>query len=519
VWLCARNRQLAGPALLFLSVAALVASAQVLPTYEFGRLSRRWVGLEHTVGWEDKIPYRVHTLYSLPARGLLAIVMPHFGRFADSSPYVGWLAASFAVLGAMACWRQQVVRWAVAVAASGTVYSLGSFAPLNGILYALVPVLDKARIPSRGMALVGLAICALAIYGWEHVLRGPASVSARRLTWFLTGNGTLMLLLTVGFTFAEKGLDERVPLGGIACLAAAALLAAWQSNAISRGVLGGGLLTILLVELTGGGPSLYANRFEPNAWRFVGKLHAYDDIAAFLRKDLDSSGPFRVAVNDEEVGINFGDWHGIDTLHGYVAGVSENILAHELHTPRTQDLLGVRYWLGTKPDRPDGSQQEVFTGASGIKVFRNPSPFPRAWVAHQTKSVPDRDWLRAAIQDTSIDLRSTAVMIGEAPELSPCEDANRVTLESRTSDRISIRVETGCTGMLVVSETNYPGWQATLDSKPVRLWEPYGALRGVVVPAGKHRVEMRFRPRSVYAGLALSAIGLVIALGVWIGRR
>jgi hypothetical protein len=496
-----------------------VAAAQVLPTYEFGRLSRRWVGLEQTVGWQDKIPYRVHTLYSLPARGLLAIVLPHFGRFADSSPYVGWVAAAFAVLGAMACWRQPVVRWATALAAAATVYSLGSFAPLNGIIYAIVPVLDKARIPSRGMALVGLAICALAIYGWEHLLRDQSSAYVRRLEWFLAGTGAVILLLTVGFTFAEKGLDERAPLGGFACLAAAALLAAWRSNTISRGVLGAGLMTIVLVELTGGGPSLYANRFEPNAWPFAGKLHAHRDIAAFLKKDLDAGGPFRVAVNDEEVGINFGDWHGIDTIHGYVAGVSENILAHELHTPRTQELLGVRYWLGSKPDRPEGVQQEVFTGTSGIKVFRNPAAFPRAWVAHQTKSVQDRDWLRIAIQDPAIDLRSTAVMIGEAPQLSTCGEADRVVLESRTSDRISIAVETGCTGMLVVSETNYPGWQATLDGKPVRLWEPYGALRGVVVPAGRHRVEMRFRPRSVYAGFALSAIGLAIALGAWIGRR
>lgn len=518
-WLSVRDRRLLGPAVLFLCVTGLVAAAQVLPTYEFGGLSRRWVGLEHTVGWKDKIPYRVHTLYSLPAQGLLATVLPHFGRFADSSPYVGWVAAVFAFLGVVTCWKEQVVRWATAVAGIATVYSLGSYAPLNGIIYAIVPVLDKARIPSRGMAILGLAICTLAIFGWEHLLRQRESPWGRRTTWFLAVAGTVILLLTASFTFAGKGLDERIPLGGVACLAAAGLMAAWQRGAISRAVFGMGLLTILLVELTGGGPSQYPNRFDENAWPFARKLEAHRDIAEFLRKDLDASGPFRVAVNDEEVGINFGDWHGIDTIHGYVAGVSENMLAHELHTPRTQDLLGVRYWLGTKPDRPEGQQQEVFTGRSGIKVFRNATPFPRAWVAHQTKSVADRDWLRVTIQDQQVDLKSTAVMIGEAPQLEACGVPDRITPESRTSDRMSMSVETSCKGMLVVSETNFPGWQATVDGKPARLWEPYGALRGVVVPAGKHRVELRFRPRSVYTGFALSAIGLLIALGVWIRRR
>ncbi|MBL8232049.1 MAG: YfhO family protein [Bryobacterales bacterium] len=519
VWLATRDRRLIGPALVFLCIGAMVASAQVLPTFEFGRLSRRWVGLEETVGWNDKIPYRVHILYSLPARGLLGTVLPHLGRFADSSPYVGWIGASFAFLGVVACWKERVVRWGLSLAAIATVYSLGSFAPLNGIIYSVVPVLDKARIPSRGMALLGLAICVLAVYGWEHVLRDPSSAWLRKLIQFLVATGTLVLLATIGYSFADKPLDERIALGGLACLACSALLSAWKQGTISRNAFSAGLLIIVLIELTSGGPSLYPSRFDENAWPFARKLAAHNDVASFLRQELTANGPFRVAVNDEEVGINFGDWHGIDTLHGYVAGATENIVAHELHTARTQDLLGVRYWLGTKADRPDGIQQEVFTGTSGIKVYRNPTPFPRAWIAHETKVVPDRAWMRVTVQDATVDLRSTAVLIADAPQLERCGSPGQAAIVSRSSDRIILSSDTECAGMLVVSETNYPGWEATVDGQHVRMWEPYGALRGVVVPAGKHRVEMRFRPRSVYAGLALCTAGMLLAAGIWIRRK
>ncbi|MCS7026530.1 MAG: hypothetical protein NZV14_17160 [Bryobacteraceae bacterium] len=518
-WFALRDRRLLLPACVCLAIAALVASAQVLPTYEFGRLSRRWIGLEQTVGWKDKIPYRVHTIYSLPARGMLGTVFPQIGRFADASCYVGWAFAGFAFFGAVTCWGERVVRWALVLAAGSLLYSLGSFAPWNGILYAVVPFFDKARIPARGMALYGLALSLLAAYGFRQALAEPASPWLRKLQVFFAVTGGLILAATAAFFLVDKNLDDRLPLGGLACLACCGLIAGWRAQRISRNWWFTGLLLVVLTELTSGGPSFYSSRFEPNPWPYASKLQANHDVAAFLRQQLHASGPFRIAVNDEELGINFGDWHGVDTLQGYVAGVSENILAHELHTPRTQDLLGVRFWLGSKPDRAPGIQEEVFQGQSGIKVFRNPNAFPRAWIAHQTKSVADSSWLRIAIQDPQLDLRTTVVLVGEAPQLERCGSNGQATILSRTPDRILLRTETACRGMLVVSETHYPGWEALLDGQPVRMWEAYGALRGIVVPPGTHEVEMRFRPRSVYAGLGLCAFGLLLATVIWMQRK
>ena len=65
--------------------------------------------------------------------------------------------------------------------------------------------------------------------------------------------------------------------------------------------------------------------------------------------------------------------------------------------------------------------------------------------------------------------------------------------------------------MVVMSDTWYPGWTAMVDGKPAELLEVYGALRGVVVDKGSHRVSMVFRPWSVYLGAALTLLGLVLA--------
>src|SRR5438105_2057673 len=70
----------------------------------------------------------------------------------------------------------------------------------------------------------------------------------------------------------------------------------------------------------------------------------------------------------------------------------------------------------------------------------------------------------------------------------------------------------GWGGMVVLSDTFYPGWRARVDHKPAPIYEVNGAMRGVVVPAGSHTVTMRYRPVSVYLGAALTVAGILGAL-------
>ena len=105
-------------------------------------------------------------------------------------------------------------------------------------------------------------------------------------------------------------------------------------------------------------------------------------------------------------------------------------------------------------------------------------------------------------------------MQGEVPALDTCAAADEVQVVSRAPNRLVIDAVMGCRGMVVAGETAFPGWEATTDGKPARIWEPYGFLRGVVVDAGRHRIDMRYRPRSVTWGAACTAFGLfgVVAL-------
>lgn len=75
-----------------------------------------------------------------------------------------------------------------------------------------------------------------------------------------------------------------------------------------------------------------------------------------------------------------------------------------------------------------------------------------------------------------------------------------------------VDVTMGCTGLLIVSDSYYPGWRAQLDGNSTPIWKVNTVIRGIVVPAGHHQVVMRYRPLSVYGGLVLTILGFAIAI-------
>ena len=75
-------------------------------------------------------------------------------------------------------------------------------------------------------------------------------------------------------------------------------------------------------------------------------------------------------------------------------------------------------------------------------------------------------------------------------------------------------------GLLVVSETAYPGWTATVDGAPAPVLSVDGVVMGVEVPAGAKQVVLEYRPGVLAAGAILSvAAALGCVLWIVINRR
>ncbi|MCB9159083.1 MAG: YfhO family protein [Caldilineaceae bacterium] len=83
---------------------------------------------------------------------------------------------------------------------------------------------------------------------------------------------------------------------------------------------------------------------------------------------------------------------------------------------------------------------------------------------------------------------------------------------------MTVAVESDRPALLVLHDSNYPGWQATVDGAPAPILTTNVLFRGVFVPPGAHTVAFHFAPATWVNGLrislaALALLLLVIALG------
>ncbi len=99
--------------------------------------------------------------------------------------------------------------------------------------------------------------------------------------------------------------------------------------------------------------------------------------------------------------------------------------------------------------------------------------------------------------------------IWEAPSPALAAEGS-VTLVTDEPEEMVLDASASGPTALVINDELTPGWTATLDGAPAPLYVTNVAVRGLALPAGHHRVELRYRTPGLTAGLWLSALGLLL---------
>jgi hypothetical protein len=450
-----RSRRMLAAAAVFAAVFVLVPAVQVLPAVEYGKRAVRWSGAPEPQRWKDKVPYSVHREYSLGAQGIPGMLVPGIAVHANS--FTGVVALSLAIAAAVRRWRDSAARLLLWFALGGLVLALGAATPVQRLLYNLVPMVDKARYPAMCIALFQAALAPLAALGLDELRRARAHP-------ILPG----ALVLVAAALLAQTRFAGH-PVWVVAAAAVALAVTVFFLRAAP--VL---ILALFVAETAMNPPPVLLPRNQPDS--FAAKIASQSDIAEFLKRQ---PGWFRLDIDDEAVPYNFGDWHGLEQFGGYLASMpvkTHQVLGH-LETPRQ---FGIRYRVGRKPANP--GQVEVFTSRSGLKVWMDPAVAEPLWTV--------RD--------------------------SACATPDRLRVVSRNSGEAVFDARLNCPGMLAAGDPWYTGWRAWVNGRPTRVMEVEGTVRGVLLPAGTHRVRFAYRPGSVYWGAALSLLGWVLA--AWIER-
>ena len=85
-----------------------------------------------------------------------------------------------------------------------------------------------------------------------------------------------------------------------------------------------------------------------------------------------------------------------------------------------------------------------------------------------------------------------------------------VEVESRRPGLWAFRVDAGAPDVLTVADPMFPGWSARLDGRAVALPEEQGLPMRVAVPAGRHRVDLVYRPASFRWGAAVTVLSAIL---------
>jgi MYXO-CTERM domain-containing protein len=78
------------------------------------------------------------------------------------------------------------------------------------------------------------------------------------------------------------------------------------------------------------------------------------------------------------------------------------------------------------------------------------------------------------------------------------------------AERRSFQVRSNAGGAFRLTEQFFPDWTATIDGTPITIEKCHEAFQCVVLPAGEHRVEFRYRSRTLPIGSAISLLSAVL---------
>jgi len=144
-----------------------------------------------------------------------------------------------------------------------------------------------------------------------------------------------------------------------------------------------------------------------------------------------------------------------------------------------------------------------------VEVFRNPHGYePRAEFVATAAVAAD-------MNDAARQLVRGAPVVVESDHPIPSSRGGTVAVSYPAGSRVRIDAHSGSGGLVVLHDSFAEGWVATIDGNVAPVLPVNILSRGVVVPAGSHRIEMTYRPKTFTTSLAVSAaaiLALILAL-------
>ncbi|MDF2448805.1 MAG: putative rane protein [Bacteroidota bacterium] len=200
------------------------------------------------------------------------------------------------------------------------------------------------------------------------------------------------------------------------------------------------------------------------------------------------------------------DFHLGKEINAFYDGLNSAIQNDSLMMVHMQKL-GVLNMLNTK--------YVIVPAKDQVFAIPNPQANGNAWFVKRIKTVPNADSEIVAL--FNLDTKREAVIQQKNKEMVAVSNGynndGKITLQSYKPNNLLYETEAKEKGFAVFSEIFYPkGWNAYVDGVLTPHTAVNYVLRGMEIPAGKHKVEFKFEPQIYKTGNRIAMIGSIVLL-------
>jgi len=151
-----------------------------------------------------------------------------------------------------------------------------------------------------------------------------------------------------------------------------------------------------------------------------------------------------------------------------------------------------------------------------LRLYENKAALPSAYVVQNTQPAHSPEEALAMMRSSNFDWTRTAVVESEdlqrqSTSRDQAEDLRSPQFTTAHVTRLSpveVSIEASCKqpGLLVLTDTFYPGWKAEVDGQPTKIIRTNGMFRGLFLAGGNHSVRFTYVPLWFYVGMILAMI-------------
>lgn len=399
----------------------------------------------------------------------------------------------------------------------GSLLFLSSLFMIKNIISELpfvfsIPFISSAQ-PTRLIFIVIFSLCVLSAFGCEYILKSKNIKSKIVIAYalFIFVLGLVWLITSINyFSIDSVSRDTSIrnlilpTLLVIICGILVLGISIFNKIRIKQ--------TIILVIIVIAVFDLFRFGYKFTPFTNHEYLFPSTKIIDFLQSESQTK-VFRIAtLNDEILPPNFATYYRIQSVSGYdplyLKNYAELISAVERGNPDIREpygfnriinpknysnsvfnLLNVKYILTFQ--EINNPRYKLVMSEGKTKLYEDLEVLPRVFFVENV--IPIKGKQEQIDNLFSLNESDTAVIESDVDDMASNFKTGQVIISNYSDNLVELQTSTSEEGFLVLLDAYYPLWNASVDGKNTVIYKTNHAFRGVLVPAGKHKVIFEMR--------------------------